>query len=356
MKIAFFNWRDIRNPAAGGAEVYVHQILKRLVEKGHSATLFSSSFPGSSQMEIIDGIEHIRYACKYLIYPKSLLCYKKHIRGKYDVIVESINGVPFFTRLFAKEPVVSLVHQLTRENWYSALPFPLAFLGYHLEDWMLSLYRNSPAVVPSASTRNDLEKLGFRQIHIVHGAAEVAPKPVEKQNAVLYLGRLTKSKRVGHALRAFSIISENIPDYRLWIAGSGPEEKNLVKLAEELGVSDKTRFLGKVDEETKSELLSKAKLLLFPAVREGWGLVTLEANACSTPVIGYDVPGLHDSIKDGINGCLVPDGDLNGMARSALGLLSDKKRLKRLSASSLEYSKRFSWDKSAEEFESVLEA
>lgn len=358
MRIAFFNWRDIKNPLAGGAEVYNHQILKRIVKEGHGVTLFTSSFPGSAPREFIDGIEHIRYGGRFLIYPESYSCYKKHIEGRYNVIVESINGVPFFTNLFAKEKVVPFIHQLTRENWYSGISTPLAFLGYHLEDSMLSIYRKNPAIVPSESTRSDLEELGFADIRVVHGAADIKPpKKIskEKEKTLIYLGRLTKSKRVDDVLRAFSMIRESGQDARLWIAGSGPEERNLKRLKGDLRLGEHVKFFGKVSQEEKAELFSRAHLMLFPAVREGWGLVVLEANACGTPVIGYDVPGLRDSIRDGINGFLVDEGDISAMAKRSMELLRDMESLTRLGKMSIAFSDKFKWEKSAKEFLSVLE-
>jgi glycosyltransferase involved in cell wall biosynthesis len=358
MRIAFFNWRDIRNPHAGGAEVFVHQILRHLSRQGHKVTLFTSSFPGCVEHELIDGVEHVRYGGRFLIYPKSYICYKRHIEGRYDVIVESINGPPFFTVLFAKEKVVPFIHQLTRENWYSGICLPLAFTGYHLEDSMLSLYRDRPALVPSQSTKSDLAALGFRDVSIIHGAADVAStkgRGKAKAKTILYLGRLTRSKRVDHALRAFSIIRESEADARLWIAGSGPEEERLKSLADDLGISGSAEFFGRVSEGRKAELLSEAHLMLLPAVREGWGLVVLEANACGTPVIGYDVHGLRDSIEDGVNGYLVREGDFKAMADRAVGLLRDKEVLERISSASSEYSNRFSWEKSSREFLSFLE-
>ncbi len=357
MRIAFFNWRDIRNPFAGGAEVYNHQILKHLGEQGHKVTLFTSSFPGSPSHELLDGVEHIRYGGRFLIYPKSYLCYKKHIKGRYDVIVESINGVPFFTNLFAREKVVPLVHQLTRENWYSGITLPVAFLGYHLEDSMLSLYRRNQTIVPSESTKSDLESLGFTDVKVVHGAADVKPpKKINKrkEKTLIYLGRLTKSKRVDDVLRAFDVIRKSEPGARLWIAGSGPEEKQLKYLKKDLGLSEQVGFFGRVSQKKKAELLSKAHLMLFPAVREGWGLVVLEANACGTPVVGYNVPGLRDSIRNGVNGFLVKEGDINAMARQAMELLGDKDAFKRFSKSSIAFSNKFRWEKSARDFVSVL--
>lgn len=357
MRIAFFNWRDVRHPMAGGAEVYVHEILRALQGRGHHVTLFSSRFKGSPEREFVDGIEHVRFGGRFSMYAMAYFCYDKHIRGRYDVIVESINGVPFFTPLYAKEAVVPLVHQLTRENWYSALPLPIAFAGYHLEDAMLGIYSRNVAVAPSPSTKSDLERIGFRDVRIIYGAADIeAPPGAEKEKTptLLSLGRLTKSKRVDHAMRAFSLIRKNLPGAVLWIAGSGPEGGNLGKLAAELGFGKSVIFFGKVSEARKAELLAKASLMLFPAVREGWGLVVLEANMCGTPVIGYDIPGLRDSIHDGVNGHLVKDGDYGAMAEKAAALLSGRGGLGPLSASSKTYASSFRWEKSADEYAALF--
>jgi len=56
MKILIFNWQDIRNPLAGGAEVHLHEIFSRIAGMGHRVTLFCSSFPGAAVEETIDGI------------------------------------------------------------------------------------------------------------------------------------------------------------------------------------------------------------------------------------------------------------------------------------------------------------
>jgi len=356
MRIAFFNWRDINHPAAGGAEVYNHELLKPLAEQGHKITIFTSSFPGCKEKEVIDRIEHIRYGGKFGIYPKAYFCYKKYVEGKYDVIVEGINGMPFFTKFFARESVVPLVYQLTRKNWYSGLPLPLAFAGFHSEDFLLRVYRKQPTITISESTRMDLEKLGFGDLNVIYASADITPpKEIrkEKKKTLVYLGRITKSKRVDHVLQAFRIIREST-DAQLWIVGSGPEEKHMQQLAKELKISGQTKFFGKVNQEKKAELLSKAHIKLFPAVREGWGIVALEANVCGTPVIGYNVHGLRDSVKEGVNGFLVDDGNVQEMAKCAVELLGDEKALRDISLDSIEYSKKFNWEKSSKEFASLL--
>ncbi|MCX6774216.1 MAG: glycosyltransferase family 4 protein [Candidatus Micrarchaeota archaeon] len=357
MRIAFFNWRDIRHPYAGGAEVYVHQVMKRFAEKGHRVTLFSSAFPGCKTKETIDNIEHIRYGGKFSIYLKSYFCYKKSIEGSYDIIVESINGMPFLTPLFAKEKTIAFVHQLTRENWYSALPFPIAFMGYHLEDLLLGPYKKCHAIGSSDSTRLDLERIGFSKVHSINPGNDMKRASVEKENnpTIIYLGRLIKSKNINHAIIAFKKIKERFGNAKLWIVGSGPEENSLRSLSRHLGLENDIIFFGHVNEDKKAELLSRSHLMLFPGTREGWGITVIEASACGTPVIGYDVPGLRDSIRPGTNGALVKYGDFNAMAGSAISLLSNKDSLRKLSESSVKHSAQFTWDRTAESFLSVIE-
>jgi glycosyltransferase involved in cell wall biosynthesis len=82
--------------------------------------------------------------------------------------------------------------------------------------------------------------------------------------------------------------------------------------------------------------------------------VVIEANRCGTPVVGYDVRGLEDSIINGKTGILVKDGDVKKLAEVISNLLNDEETRKKLSRNALEWSKKFSWDKSAEEFESVI--
>ena len=68
MRILWFNWRDILNPEAGGAEVYTHEIMKRLAKRGHEMTLFTSRFKGCQLNENIDGVDIIREGNKYRVY------------------------------------------------------------------------------------------------------------------------------------------------------------------------------------------------------------------------------------------------------------------------------------------------
>ena len=149
------------------------------------------------------------------------------------------------------------------------------------------------------------------------GAGVTQRLVVEKEHVptVVFIGRLSANKRPEHAIRAFSYVRQQMPDAQMWVIGSGPEEARLGKIAGP-GVT----FLGRVPEEEKRERLGRAHALVATSVREGWGLVVTEAAASGTVAIGYDVPGLRDSIA--ASGGILTSADPASLATGMVGLLS----------------------------------
>ena len=142
-----FNWRDIKNPQSGGAEVYTHQIMKRLVSKGHNVTIFSSMFENGLREEQMDGVTVVRSGSKFSVYRKARQFYRSS-GARYDVIIDEINTVPFMTPKFVKrgERIVALIHQLAREFWYHEMPYPVAWMGATLKIHG----RHDPCIAPRA--------------------------------------------------------------------------------------------------------------------------------------------------------------------------------------------------------------
>jgi len=112
---------------------------------------------------------------------------------------------------------------------------------------------------------------------------------------------------------------------------------------------------GYLDKEAKDALVKRSWAIAVPGVREGWGQVVTDANAFGTPAVGYDIPGLRDSIKDGYNGLLVRP-DPRSMAEGLESILSQEAMRRQMSENALEWSKQFSWDRSAQAFEALLES
>ena len=348
--ILIFNLRDIKNPNSGGAEVFTHEVAKSWVDKGNKVTMIVSNFKNGKKYETLDGIEIIRLGNMYSVYWLAKKYYRKHLKGKYDVIVDEYTYRPFITPRFVKEPIVFLVHELAREKYFYVLPPGLSHLFYHyLEPSWLNNYIDVPTVTVSNSTKDDLIDFGFKEVYIVPEGINFEPidqiHVKEKDPTFLFVGLLKKLNLPHHAIEAFKIISKKIPNAKLWIVGRGSEVRKLKKLAKGLNVT----FYGYVSEEKKLELMRRAHALLFPAIREGWGLVVTEANACGTPAIGYNVHGLRDSIKDGETG-LLTENNPKALAYATCELYNNEKLRKKLSKNALEWSRTFSWDKTADEF------
>ena len=357
LRILWLNWRDIKNPDAGGAEVLTHEIASRLVKNcGYHITLFSAWFLGSLHSEIIDGIKIVRDGGIYTVYEKAKKFYTKYKDG-YDIVIDEINGKPFLTPKFVKleKPIIALIHSISSEQFLYELPFPANYLCYHyFEKRWLSYYKNTATVTVSHSSKRDLEKLGFKRISIIPEGLSIVPLPnvprKEVTPTVLFIGRLKRHKLPHHAILAFLAIKKQLPDARLWVIGDGYMRK---ELQEKFDGNDVT-FYGRVNSEIKYELLSKAHITLVPATREGWGLVVTESNAVGTPVVAYNVPGLRDSVKDGETGVLVKENSPESLASSAINLLKDCSLLEQFSLSALSFSRQFSWDTTAEVFDKII--
>jgi glycosyltransferase involved in cell wall biosynthesis len=132
------------------------------------------------------------------------------------------------------------------------------------------------------------------------------------------------------------------------LVGSGSEryQKSLVKLSKALGIEDSVVFWGRLSALDKHRLMAQAHCLLMTSVREGWGLVVTEANACGTPAIVYDVPGLRDSVRHESTGLVVSPGPSN-LSAAMLRMTADPAFCSRLAAEAKRWSATFSFDEAA---------
>ena len=358
--ILILNWRDTRHILAGGAENYVYELARHWTKAGHRVTVFCGNDGRSPRNEIIDGVEIIRRGGFYFVYFWAFLYYWLQFRGKYDVIIDSQNGVPFFTPLYAKEPIYSLMHHVHQKVFWHSLPKHLAFIASVLEKHIMPLaYRNTKFITVSESSKQAMKDLGLGRtgIEIVYPGIDLAslvPGDKSKTPTVLYLGRLKAYKSIAVLIRAFASVAAAMPSARLIIAGSGEEEIHLKNLTRDLTLGSQIDFLGKVSEEVKINLLQKAWVFVNPSLMEGWGITTLEANACGTPVIASDVPGLRDSVKNSNTGYLVPYGETEELSNKIIELLRDQGKREQMSRQAHDWAKQFDWEKSSEQFLSAI--
>ncbi len=177
--------------------------------------------------------------------------------------------------------------------------------------------------------------------------ADLRPGKKADVPTVLYLGRLKAYKRVDELIEIFADVRTAIPNAVLRIAGTGDALPSLQTLVERRGLGDSVVFEGFVDDERKLELLQSAWVMVSLSEIEGWGISVIEANACGTPAVVHDVPGLREAIVHGQSGLIVSDGQDVGLA--ILRILQEAPLRAALERGSLARAKTFSWEVAARE-------
>jgi glycosyltransferase involved in cell wall biosynthesis len=361
VNILILSWRGPGHPNFGGAEIVTHEHAKAWVKNGHTVTLFTSLYSGSKPRETVDGVQIIRAGNQSLgVHFKAFWWYFFIRNQNFDLVVDQFHGLPFFTPLYIrKAKKIAFIHEATKEVW-RLNPWPKPFnlipgiFGSIFEPLIFKvIYNNTPFLTVSESTKEDLREWGIskKNIEVIHNGViiEKIRRPVkEKAKTVMFLGALSKDKGIELALDVFSKIHEKNPKIKFWVVGKGEEKylKELKRSSEAKGLLDSISFLGFVENKKKFELLAKAHLLINPSVREGWGLVVIEAAAMGTPTIAFDVPGLRDSVIHNKTGFLVVNKDTFLMAEKTLELLSNEVLYNKLSKNSYLWGSKFQWLKS----------
>ncbi|MCH7548177.1 MAG: hypothetical protein IH969_01345 [Candidatus Krumholzibacteriota bacterium] len=151
------NWRDMRNPEAGGAELHLHEILTRLVAKGHRATLFATRFPGATEFDSYDGIDVVRHGSWYnanFTLPGVVASYVA--RERADLVLEDINKIPFLMPLRTQVPVMPIIPHLFGSTVFRETNPLFATYVYLWELLIPRVYRDCRFAVISPSTKTDL--------------------------------------------------------------------------------------------------------------------------------------------------------------------------------------------------------
>jgi glycosyltransferase involved in cell wall biosynthesis len=355
MKILLLNWQDIKNPCGGGAEVYLHQIFQRLAAQGHEITLLCSQFRGAPAEEEIDGLRIVRSGNRSLFNFAVPIEYAKRFRREgYDIVIDDINKIPFYTPLFIREPLLGMVMHLFGNAIFKEASVPAAAYVYGAERLALSVYRKTPLVAISESTRQELLSHGCRKENIFlvpcavnHTTYQQLPGIHRIDPLIGYVGRIKKYKSVDHLLHAFAIVLKELPQAKLAIIGEGDSKPEFQRIAHELHIDHATTFTGFLPVEEKVRLLNQMQIVVNTSAKEGWGLTVTEANACGAPAVASDVPGLRDAVIDGETGLLYEYGNIEQLAEKILLLLRDDRLRMRLAAGALSYAQSLTWDASA---------
>ncbi len=364
MNILIINWQDIKNKFAGGAEVHLFEIFKRIAAKGHKVTLLCCRLTELSKSEIVDGIEVIRIGNRAFFnwFVPFYYLFKLN-RKSFDIVIDDINKIPFFSPFFVKnKPILCISHHFFGRSIFKQVNLLSGIYVYTFERLMDLVYKKLPFVVVSESTLNEFINRGYpkENFEIVYNALDHSKFPFKigekfPKPTITYFGRLKKYKSIEQLFYAFTNVKKELPDAQVYIVGRGDYEQELREIAEKLGISESVKFWGYVDDNQKIELLSKSHCVVNTSIKEGWGITNLEANACGTLVISANVPGLRDSVKDCVSGLLYEFGNIEDLSNKIISIFTNKELFDKLNYGAIEWAKKFSWETSAEKMLQIIE-
>lgn len=375
MKIAYIH--DAIYPfVKGGAEKRMYELSRRLVKRGHEVHVFGMRWWGAEPMIEQEGV-HLHGVCKAVpLYSRGRRSMRAAVKfakavlphllkERFDVI--DCYQAPYLHCFPAKigaiarrSPLVITWHEVWRGYWREYLG-SLGIVGRLMEKTIL-LGLADKIIAVSDQTKDDLISLGVRaeKISVVpnginHDQIQKV-RPAEKGSDVTYLGRLIKPKNVHLLLQAIALLKKQYPGAKAGIIGDGPEKRNLEKLAEELGIQDNVKFFGFVEDFNEvTALMKSSKAFVIPSTQEGGAsIVTLEANACSLPVIAVDHPLGIDKrlILPGKTGFFVKFSP-EAIAEKLGLLLKNQDLRKEMGKNAREFAQRHDWGKIANLMENV---
>ncbi len=326
----------------------VDRLATGLHERGHEVTLLTAGpVVQNRPYRIVESSGRLR---QYVTNPVTATRL-----GPHDVVVDVCNGVPFFTPAWTRTPVVLLVNHIHFGMWREWFSSPVALVGSSIETRLMPLlYRRRHVVAVSDSTAKALATLGIPadNISLVHNGVELATvghrtTPRATEPTFLAVGRLVPHKRFDLLLRAWARVQPAVGG-RLLVAGDGPERDALAA-----DLPEGATLLGRVTEDEKRALMESAWLLVQPSRLEGWGLVVMEAAAAGTPTLGFWAPGTRDAVDHETSGVLVRTE--TQLVDEWIGLAKDHERRRVLAKGAVERAMAFSWERTVDDFEQVLE-
>ena len=316
-RLLFVAWRDVANPRAGGSEVLVDQLATGMTARGDHVTLLCGGPAATHSYAVVrSGGTHSQFV-------RAPIAYSRQLRDS-DLVVEVCNGLPFLTPAWCRRPQICLVNHVHTDLWRMMFPRLVAAAGCFAERKLMPwAHRDNLFLTVSNSTAEALREIGVddhRIRQICNGVVQPdPPTPRSPEPLFLALGRLAEYKRIDLLLKLWDRVRQVVGG-KLIIAGDGPDRARLQALA-----GPDVIFTGRVSEEEKHRLLCSAWLLLHPALIEGWGIVVAEAAIRGTAAVGFNVPGLRDSVVAGETGVLATTEGQFASAWASLALDHDRR-------------------------------
>jgi len=356
---------DLYLPNVGGVEIVINNLARQFVKNGHEVNIIASKWPKSLQEhEKIGGIDIYRvhfaiprssfksWIVFSIRFPQTLLQIIRIIRStKVDIInVHYVAGNAFYVLLLnslLRLPLVVSIHgsDIKRNPYRSIILRWTLTMILKRSDFVtsnsLSLLRDAEMFCRGIHSKSLVVGNGIDLREFQELAMYEARDPY-----ILAIGRLVHAKGFDILLYAFKSVANYNPHIHLIVAGDGEERQNLELLTQQLGLTNKVKFIRITNREDIIRLLSGCQFFVLPSRREGFGIVILEAMASKRAVVATEVGGPAEIIKDGENGILAKSLDSKSLAKAITYLLENPEMRKKMGENGRKLvEEKYTWDK-----------
>ncbi len=351
----------------GGVEARCFYVARELAKK-HQVTIISALERGTSSEQTFDGIRIIRCG-KPREYHQTggigeRLSFMKEaykLGSKLDAdLVEGTNFVSYLPAYYIARkkhlPCTALYNDVWVGKWIHNIGLIQGIMGEILERFILS--RNwSYLIANSRFTLENLLNYGLEKdrLKLIYSGVDTRKchtinVPKDKKPTICCVSRLVQYKKVDILIRAVSSVKNHIENIQCNIIGIGPELKRLEGLVQELDLKDNVSFLGFIKRhQDVLKIIKKSHIFCFPSIVEGFGLVTIEAMACSTPYVCSNIPPLKEVTHNGTGGLLFERENLDDLAKKILLLFEDDALYGKCIDQGLKLAQRYDWKNTAKE-------
>lgn len=355
-------------PVGGGASTASCNLAKQFVKNNNKVDVLTCRISGQPVVENLEGVTVYRVASirkgphdaslfgafSYLVTAYFKLR-KLTSLTKYDYAIFFF-AVPtgilsFYWRKKTKSPYVICLRGSDVPG-YDRDAKLINFIHNRIMPITRRILKNSYKVIANSSSLRSLALDSFPETSIsvvTNGIAHKEFKPDGNKNSsdstvnALCVSRLVKRKGINFLLRALK--HNESTNLKVWIAGSGPDEKNLYQLADQLGVLNQVEFLGQQSAEQLAKLYSKADFLIHTALTESFSMTLLEAMSSGLPIIASNVGGIPELVEDDVNGILFPVGDVAALSSAVNVMCMDEgKRCKYSENNRAKIINSFTWE------------
>lgn len=363
----------------GGSGNFVLETANRLTQQGLKVSIIAQAgapdlrqkYPGINFVFVGGPLPNtISYWMKYFRIYKKVERTIDEIHP--DIIFPQVFPANYWGFLYKKHnpkvPCIWYVHDpnvfVHDRRWIDGLPNPMRFLArtsnplMSVIDTKLVSYADYALVNSKYTAECYKEIYGISEAKVIYPGVDISEfptHPAEKEDYILCVSRLTKSKWIDLVLDALFLLKQKGINKKLVIVGDGEEKEQLIKQSQGLGLTDNVTFTGKISRDLLISYYARAQCLIFPSVGEPFGIVPIEAQAAWTPVIATRSGGPMESVVDGETGFLVEPNSVNALAEKILYFDQNKQVAESMGiAGRKNVETIFSWEKATEQLLEVF--